>query len=600
MESSAKDVLHHHELGYRLLFERHPQPMWVYDVKTLHLLAVNEAALALYGYERQAFLGLTLLDLHHPGDLAQMQAYFQLPPGEQSMAWPWSHRHRNGDSMDVETEIENLEFDGVQACMVMVKDLKAQRRAEQEHIDLAYQLTRTLESITDSFFMLDRDWRFTYVNDRVLDIANLRREEMLGSVIWEKLPDLLGTDFQTEFERAMTGGKPASFETYCAPLAGWMSVHAYPSAQGLAVNVRNISDEYLAAQHLREEQETLAAVINTTADAIVSIDANGLIQMFNPGAERIFRCTRLSMEGQSLELLLPERFRLAHVQHRQRFAASNDTPRMMGLGVVKGLRSDGFELDMEGTISRVTVAHRQLLIVNLRDVTDRVRSTVAAQQSRLQLSELTQKLMTQEKMLVKRLAQTLHDQLGQTMAAVRMAHETVIALQGNVPSAMDKFQAQLGALISQAIRQIRQVLVDLRPPLLDEHGLAAALDNELRNRSLGHPKMDISIFVPPDIAQIRWPTEVEYAAFMIAREAIENALQHASASSVSVYLTGSPTSLQLIISDNGSGMPDGAAQKTGHLGLLGMQERAHAVAAMVKVDSGALQGTRIIFSWQPL
>ena len=347
------------------------------------------------------------------------------------------------------------------------------------------------------------------------------------------------------------------------------------------------------------DQLTLAAVINTTSSAIISVDAQGLIKIFNPGAECIFQRSSDSMQGQPLEMLLPERFRAAHTLHRQHFADSRDTARMMGLGLVKGLRADGREIDLEGTISRVMIAQKQLLVANLRDVTDRVRISTEIQQSRLQLSELTQKLMTQEKTLVKRLAQTLHDQLGQTLAAVRMAHETIIALQDPAPPAIDQLQTQMGKLISQAIRQVRQVLVDLRPPLLDEHGLAAALDNELRNRSLSRPKMDISIHVQPDIAQIRWPTEVEYAAFMIAREAVENTLRHSGATSLSVWLTGSPTVLKLEIVDNGSGIEVEATQKTGHLGMLGMQERAHAVAASVDVDSNEVHGTRITFSWQP-
>ena len=360
----------------------------------------------------------------------------------------------------------------------------------------------------------------------------------------------------------------------------------------------------LAAEHQGDaglaDPLMLAAVINTTTDAIISVDANGQIILFNHGAERIFRCTRESQQGQVLEGLIPERFRAAHTLHRQRFAASNDSVRMMGLGLVKGLRSDGHEVDLEGTISRLVGDQQMVLIVCLRDVTDRVRVDAEVQQARQQLTELTQKLMSQEKTLVKRLALSLHDQLGQTMAAARMAHETIIALQGAVPPAIDRLQTQLGTLISQAIRQVRQVLVDLRPPLLDEHGLAAALDNELRNRSLMHPKMDISIHVLPDIAQIRWPTEVEYAAFMIAREALENSLRHSGASAVSVELTGSPTSMQLIISDNGIGITEGSSKKMGHLGMLGMQERAYAVAATFMVDSDESHGTRITFSWQPV
>lgn len=430
----------------RLLFERNPLPVWVYDLTSQRMLAVNAAALKKYGYTRPEFMALLAADLP--------------------------------DDPDAVIDTEDLMFEGAPARLVLVNDV--------------------------------------------------------------------------------------------------------------------------IADHLQEEQETLAAVVNSTSNAVIAVDQAGHITIFNPAAERIFGYSRAAMQGQTLERLMPERFRAAHPTHRHHFAEEKGPSRMMGMGLVKGQHADGSELDLEVTIAQVAVKTRQMQMAVLKDVTERVRTTAVFEQSRAQLSELTQKLMTQEKTLVKRLAQTLHDQLGQTMAAVRMAHETIIALQGDaVPKPIDRLQKQMGLMIAQAIRQVRQVLVDLRPPLLDEQGLAAALDNELRNRSLSLPKMDISIHVPPDMALMRWPTEVEYAAFMVAREAVENALRHSGASAVAVELSGSPTALSLAVVDNGFGLAAGATQKAGHLGMLGMQERAHSIAATVTVDSNEEHGTRITFNWQP-
>jgi hypothetical protein len=365
------------------------------------------------------------------------------------------------------------------------------------------------------------------------------------------------------------------------------------------IHARMVRIRDLTGQHLREEREALVAVLNTTTDAILSMNAEGQIKMFNPGAERIFGYAQESLRGQNMDVLLPERFRAAHGAHLHRFGQSGNVGRMMGLGLVKGLRSDGQELDLEGTISQVRVHQQQVLIVCFRDVTQRVRADAEFAQSRIQLSELTQRLMTQEKTLIRRLAQALHDQLGQTMAAIRMAHETIITLQDNrVAPGIERLQAQMSTLIGQAIRQVRQVLIDLRPPLLEEQGLVAALDNELRNRSLTQPQVDISINVPPEVELMRWPTEVEYAAFMVVREAVENALRHSGASCVAVHLAGAATSLQLEISDNGVGIATPVPARTGHLGILGMHERAQAIGASVAVNSGDGSGTRVSFNWQ--
>lgn len=479
----SEDTARRLDIGYRLLFEKNPLPMWVYDVQTLGMLAVNDAALAQYGYSKQAFVGLTVLDLHPPDEAAQAQQHLKLACGEPVTQKLWRHRLANGDLIDVEVVTEYVELDGIQARLALVRDLTAQQ---------------------------------------------------------------------------------------------------------------------LARQQLQEEQQTLSAVLDSTTEAIISMTVEGQIKVFNPGAERIFGYARERMLGQNMALLLPERYRAAHPQQLRSFADSGATSHMMGMGIVKGLRADGQELDLEGTLSQVSVHQEQRLIVCLRDVTERVRSQAQFRQSRAQLSELTQRLMTQEKTMVKQLAKTLHDQLGQTLAAVRMAHETIQALQPKkTPPAVQRQQAQLGKLVGQAIQQVRQVLVDLRPPLLEDQGLVAALDNELRNRSLTQPQIDFSIDVPSEIEPMRWPGEVEYAAFMVAREALENALRHANASAIAVRLVGTAQSLQLQVFDNGVGIPAGATAPSGHLGVLGMYERARAIGATVTVGAGEGRGTCVSLYWQP-
>lgn len=353
-----------------------------------------------------------------------------------------------------------------------------------------------------------------------------------------------------------------------------------------------------------EENEMFKALIDSASDAIISTDAQGRVLSFNRAAERIFGRSRQAMLGQSIEVLLPERFQTAHKAHRQGFAKAHEATRMMGLGLVKGQRVDGQELDLEGTISQLMVNGQQLLFASLRDVTERMRSEAQRQQSRTQLSELTQKLMSQEKTLVKRMVQTLHDQLGQTMAAIRMVHETMVVLQKDKVSAeVNRLDQQLGALIHQAVRQVRQVLLDLHPPLLEEQGLAAALDNELRNRALTQAQTQIDFNVGPTVAALRWPAEVEFAAFMIGREAVENALRHSGASVVTVGLTGTALMMRLEVMDNGKGFSSAASSPAGHLGIAGMHERAKAVGATLRVGpgegNGGGGGTCMSLSWQP-
>jgi len=585
---------------YQLLFEKNPLPMWVYDAHTLRLLAANEAALDRYGYDKHDLLSLTFLDLHHPDHVAEFQEHVKEPLLERVLERHWRHKNRQGELIEVETQTREIELAGTRAHVVLIRDLTEKRRLELEREHLAKRLSDTLESISDALFTLDLNWRITYLNGHAADFFQLPRERVLGASLWDIFPEAVGGIFQQQYEQALARNQAVHFAGFYAPKGAWVEVDAYPSKQGLSVYFRDVTDRHVAAQLMHEERETFSAVLNATSDAIISMDVEGTIRMFNPGAERIFRRTRDSMVGENIETLLPERYRAAHRQHQRRFSESGTPSRMMGLGLVRGLRSDGQELDLEGTISQLMVHQQLVLMVSLRDVTERVRTHQELQHSKTQLTELTSKLLSQEQMLIKRLSQVLHDQLGQTMTAIRMVHETILASQGGTYSSeIHRMEQQLSTLIGQAIRQIRQVLMDLRPPLLEEQGLAAALDNELRNRSLTQPLVDISIHFSPETALMRWPSEVEYAAFMIAREAVENSLRHSGATAVSVRLLGGALSLHLKVTDNGVGFTGDTRQKKGHLGILGMQERAHAIGAKVSIESTAGQGTCVSFDWEP-
>lgn len=220
-------------------------------------------------------------------------------------------------------------------------------------------------------------------------------------------------------------------------------------------------------------------------------------------------------------------------------------------------------------------------------------------QHRRDLSDLTQRLMVQEQTMVRRLAQALHDQQGQTLTAIRLGFDAVAAAQReHITPDIERLMRRVDMLIDQAVREVRQVLVDLRPPLLEDLGLVAALDNELRSRSLAHDDVELR-FEPQDGTDgLRWPTDVEYAAFMIAREAIANALRHAQAALIRVLLQGAPEWMKLEIVDDGAGIaPDRKASRPGHLGMVGMRERAIAIGAECHVHPNPNGGTCVRLQW---
>jgi PAS domain S-box-containing protein len=131
----------------------------------------------------------------------------------------------------------------------------------------------------------------------------------------------------------------------------------------------------IAEQRLQESEAKFSGIISISEDAIISIDAEQRITVFNKGAEQIFGYSQAEAIGTSLDNLIPERFRTIHRQHVERFASGAGTTRRLGerLITVAGLRKNGEEFPAEAAISKLQVGDKTLLTVALRDVTERMR-----------------------------------------------------------------------------------------------------------------------------------------------------------------------------------------------------------------------------------
>lgn len=125
---------------------------------------------------------------------------------------------------------------------------------------------------------------------------------------------------------------------------------------------------------LRASEARFAAIVASAMDAIITIDADQRIVLFNGAAEQMFRCSAVEALGSPIDRFIPERFRAAHAGHVRRFGETGATNRRMGaLGTIWGLRADGEEFPIEATISKVDAHGQRLYSVILRDVTERVR-----------------------------------------------------------------------------------------------------------------------------------------------------------------------------------------------------------------------------------
>jgi diguanylate cyclase (GGDEF)-like protein/PAS domain S-box-containing protein len=127
---------------------------------------------------------------------------------------------------------------------------RQRERAERDTRRVAARLTNTLESMTDAFFTYDHQWRFSYVNAEAERLTQRSRDELLGKVVWEEYPDLIGSQVEQEFRRARREHRAITFEFYYSRPRLWLEINAYPTEEGLAVHFRDVTERKRAREEI--------------------------------------------------------------------------------------------------------------------------------------------------------------------------------------------------------------------------------------------------------------------------------------------------------------------------------------------------------------
>ena len=283
------------EAIYQLLFERNPLPMWVYDSETLRFLAVNDAAIRHYGYSREEFLAMTVREIRPPEELPGFDKSINSLPAGPGPLGLWRHRRKNGEVIDVEISGNDFVYHGRASRVVLANDVTARLRAEQETRRLGERLTATVESITDAFYTLDHEWCFTFLN-RAAEAVMGTREELLGRVVWDVFPEVLGTNIEAEYRRAMREHVPVRFETLYAPFNRCFEVRAFPTSFGLAVYFHDITLQHEAAERLRIAEERFRLLSRVTNDAVWDWDIAADTLWWSEGLEALFGFTAAEVE----------------------------------------------------------------------------------------------------------------------------------------------------------------------------------------------------------------------------------------------------------------------------------------------------------------
>jgi len=361
--------------------------------------------------------------------------------------------------------------------------------------------------------------------------------------------------------------------------------------QGQAVRAVGTCQDITDKKQAEQERAQLAAIVESSNDAIISRDLNRVILSWNRAAERMFGWTAAEVLGQSVRIIIPPESTNKLEPLTQRLINGEAVSPVE----VWRMRKDGTRIETQISFSALRDRGGNIIAIStiIRDITERKLAEAALRDYAAQMRHLSWRLSEVEEKERGDIHRELHDQIGANLSALKLDLNLIVTmLAANASPAICERLQKAMQLTGEIIVRIRDVMADLRPPALDDYGLLAALRSHAQSQAT---HLGIPITVEGEEIQPRPPIAVETALFRIVQEALSNIAKHAQAHFVSITVHATADRVTLVVADDGVGF-DAArpAPRLDNWGLRTMRERAQAIAAHFRVESSPGNGTRVI------
>jgi PAS domain S-box-containing protein len=457
-----------------------------------------------------------------------------------------------------------------------LQDVRRRLAAEREAAEAARRaMASMLERVTDAFMALDTEWRFAYVNGRAAEILGRRPEHLLGRYIHQEFPEGVGHPFHHAYRHAAAEQKPVYVEEYYPPLERWFEHRIYPSSEGLSIFFRDVTERRRADDALRDSERRLRLFIEQIPAILWTTDLDMRVTSSQGAGLRWLGLHQNELVG----VLLSDYFkdRPEDVAYHRMALGGESVQRS------SEWRGRHFESVFEPLLDSDDKVAGMIAIAF--DVTDRRRSEEA-------LRTLSRRLLSAQEEERRRVARELHDEIGQVLTAVKIQLQSLLRAGSQAPVRTEVEEAVRS--IDSAIDGVRGLSLELRPSLLDDLGLTAAL-RWLVERVARETGVDVALAAEPVMPRL--PAEVETTCFRVVQEALTNVARHAAAGHVAVELRRRDGALELVVRDDGKGFDLAVARQRAAegacMGLSGMEERVRLAGGEIAIEAGPLTGTTV-------
>ena len=455
-------------------------------------------------------------------------------------------------------------------------------------------LYRTLANSSQAGVYILQDGKFQFANPHIQEYAGYAEEEMLGMDSVSLIHPIDRAPARKNAIRMLKGQRFSPYEFRIITSDGrtkWIlesvtSIH-YGGRPAVLGNSMNITEQKEARNRLEELEALESSILDAIPHAVIGLH-NRVFIFANNAVKAVFGWRPEELIGKNIRILY--RTDEEYEEIARRFYTALESRRTYSTEF-PCRRKDGVEIICMVRASRIgeTLRERRI-VVTYEDITERIQAEKELEHSRQELRNLSTHQQTVREEERTRIAREIHDELGQTLTALKM---DMAWLKNHLPAGMKPLHAkvqQMSKLADATIESVHRIATELRPGLLDDLGLSAAIEwqaADFQNRS------GIACKATLAADDLELDRDLATALFRIFQETLTNIARHAGATRVEVSLERIEERIVLTVADNGRGITRRESEDDGAFGIIGMRERAHLWGGELRISGSREEGTTV-------